>query len=352
MAGTKDKKSGFVDPFAADKPPTPEELAILNGPPNVEQLLLAKKFGLSASDMKALQKTVAESGGTATRDTSYDELLGKLGSIDTLLAPASGPIDSTVNFFGGNVTRADKFFGGIDQNLLSNTFLEGGDSKSANAAMGNLTAKAFTENVAKLKGFGALSNAEGEKIAAAANTLFASTGKKDDGSLTYSIDQAGADEQLKIIRDQTINSMWRIQNGIVIDPATNKILENPNNAPEKPTDAFKKDPSTPIVNNAPAPVATPAPVPPPEPTVADIAPALAADAAAGEVDPFADPAAAPASVEAPLADPAAVAVPVAPTDPAAPVELFSLGKEGAAAAWAAAPSGTTFTFKGEVKVKP
>jgi len=338
---------------SSSKEPTKEQYDILDGPPSSERSFLAKQFGLNASDLKTLDKAVAENATASSKGESpYNSALRQINSIDSILSPSDDNWDGLIgSLFGGKpTTKGDKAFGNIDR-LLAGTVFQGTDSRVVYNSMSLLSGKAFMDGISQLKGFGSLSNAEGDKIGRASSELFATSGSSDKGDLKFNITEARADELLREMRGDIIQSMWRIQNGIKIDPVTDRVDTTtiPVNVSETPSADF-------IANPASFPEPKTANVPVQEPAVVESSPVVT-DVPVQELAPVVDPMAPVVDplAMAPVTDPIATEPPVASDvmiPEVAPVELFSLGKDGASAAWAAAPSGTTFTFKGEVKVKP
>lgn len=97
-------------------------------------------------------------------------------SIDDLLADES---------LSGN-------FGSVEGRLP----IWGENAKRVDSRLSNLSSKLFVNGVQDLRGLGALSNAEGARITAAASRLFNS-----DGSINYGLSDSDAREAIKEIRD-------------------------------------------------------------------------------------------------------------------------------------------------------
>jgi hypothetical protein len=182
--------------------------------------------GLESGDLPSNAATLTQVNSLQTlsdeQETAYANSASMIDSmmkdVDFLLADDAYKTES-----GQNQALADTIFGNISKSARG--VLTGGKSLDVRKRITALGSKAFLVNYEKLKGAGAISNAEGERAQAALSSIF---GKENDGS--GSIDLGMSEEGMKAalleLQDVLKKGQDRLQKGLRWDEEAGKAIDS------------------------------------------------------------------------------------------------------------------------------
>ncbi|SFU94346.1 hypothetical protein [Xenorhabdus koppenhoeferi] len=128
--------------------------------------------------------------GEQAKTDKYDTYLSQVNAIDQTIGTANRILDSPG--FNG--------YFGINVNPFGNRYLPGTDAANTEALVDTLKSQTFLANVQLMKGLGALSNAEGQRVTDAI------------GKLSPSISEKAAKETIKTIISVTNKGKHRLDN--------------------------------------------------------------------------------------------------------------------------------------------
>ncbi|MDE9535644.1 phage DNA ejection protein [Xenorhabdus bovienii] len=155
----------------------------------IDRQLKTETNQIKRDDLLLKQQEFKRKGEQAKTD-KYDTYLSQVNAIDQTIGTANRILDSPG--FNG--------YFGINVNPFGNRYLPGTDAANTEALVDTLKSQTFLANVQLMKGLGALSNAEGQRVTDAI------------GKLSPSISEKAAKETIKTIISVTNKGKQRLDN--------------------------------------------------------------------------------------------------------------------------------------------
>ncbi|MDE9540631.1 phage DNA ejection protein [Xenorhabdus bovienii] len=155
----------------------------------IDRQLRTETNQIKRDDLLLKQQEFKRKGEQAKTD-KYDTYLSQVNAIDQTIGTANRILDSPG--FNG--------YFGINVNPFGNRYLPGTDAANTEALVDTLKSQTFLANVQLMKGLGALSNAEGQRVTDAI------------GKLSPSISEKAAKETIKTIISVTNKGKQRLDN--------------------------------------------------------------------------------------------------------------------------------------------
>ncbi|PHM26535.1 phage DNA ejection protein [Xenorhabdus ehlersii] len=155
----------------------------------IDRQLKTETNQIKRDDLLLKQQEFKRKGEQAKTD-KYDTYLSQINAIDQTIGTANRILDSPG--FNG--------YFGININPFGNRYLPGTDAANTEALVDTLKSQTFLANVQLMKGLGALSNAEGQRVTDAI------------GKLSPSISEKAAKETIKTIISVTNKGKQRLDN--------------------------------------------------------------------------------------------------------------------------------------------
>ncbi|MDE9526368.1 phage DNA ejection protein [Xenorhabdus bovienii] len=155
----------------------------------IDRQLRTETNQIKRDDLLLKQQEFKRKGEQAKTD-KYDTYLSQVNAIDQTIGTANRILDSPG--FNG--------YFGINVNPFGNRYLPGTDAANTEALVDTLKSQTFLANVQLMKGLGALSNAEGQRVTDAI------------GKLSPSISEKAAKETIKTIISVTNKGKHRLDN--------------------------------------------------------------------------------------------------------------------------------------------
>ncbi|WP_258087185.1 DNA transfer protein [Xenorhabdus bovienii] len=155
----------------------------------IDRQLKTETNQIKRDDLLLKQQEFKRKGDQAKTD-KYDTYLSQVNAIDQTIGTANRILDSPG--FNG--------YFGININPFGNRYLPGTDAANTEALVDTLKSQTFLANVQLMKGLGALSNAEGQRVTDAI------------GKLSPSISEKAAKETIKTIISVTNKGKQRLDN--------------------------------------------------------------------------------------------------------------------------------------------
>ncbi|CDG98051.1 conserved hypothetical protein [Xenorhabdus bovienii str. puntauvense] len=155
----------------------------------IDRQLKTETNQIKLDDLLLKQQEFKRKGEQAKTD-KYDTYLSQVNAIDQTIGTANRILDSPG--FNG--------YFGINVNPFGNRYLPGTDAANTEALVDTLKSQTFLANVQLMKGLGALSNAEGQRVTDAI------------GKLSPSISEKAAKETIKTIISVTNKGKQRLDN--------------------------------------------------------------------------------------------------------------------------------------------
>ncbi|MDC9598316.1 phage DNA ejection protein [Xenorhabdus anantnagensis] len=155
----------------------------------IDRQLKTETNQIKRDDLLLKQQEFKRKGEQAKTD-KYDTYLSQVNAIDQTIGTANRILDSPG--FNG--------YFGININPFGNRYLPGTDAANTEALVDTLKSQTFLANVQLMKGLGALSNAEGQRVTDAI------------GKLSPSISEKAAKETIKTIISVTNKGKQRLDN--------------------------------------------------------------------------------------------------------------------------------------------